>query len=128
MNTAYSNLKKVLDVQMAFSESTSIQVREIPARTAFELAQNRYRLRYTLTSIAEMDEAASYVKLAMEAAPDLYNNPINQIGPKLMKQITERRQKLIADAKNAAVRKAQEKAYAEYLKKKQAEDDFWNQR
>lgn len=127
MNTAYSNLKKVLDVQMAFSESSSIQVREIPARTAFELAQNRYRLRYTLTSIAEMDEAAKYVKLAMEAAPDLYNNPVNQIGPKLMNQITERRQKLIADAKNTAVRKAQEKAYAEYLKKKQAEDAFWNQ-
>jgi hypothetical protein len=127
MNTAYSNLKKVLDVQMAFSESPSIQVREIPARTAFELAQNRYRLRYTLTSIAEMDEAAKYVKLAMEAAPDLYNNPVNQIGPKLMNQITERRQKLIADAKNTAVRKAQEKAYAEYLKKKQAEDAFWNQ-
>jgi hypothetical protein len=127
MNTAYSNLKKVLDVQMAFSESPSIQVREIPARTAFELAQNRYRLRYTLTSIAEMDEAAKYVKLAMEAAPDLYNNPVNQIGPKLMKNITERRQKLIADAKNTAVRKAQEKAYAEYLKKKQAEDAFWNQ-
>ena len=127
MNTAYSNLKKVLDVQMAFSESSSIDVRQIPARTAFELAQNRYRLRYTLTSIAEMDEAAKYVKLAMEAAPDLYNNPVNQIGPKLMSQITERRQKLIADAKNTAVRKAQEKAYAEYLKKKQAEDAFWNQ-
>jgi hypothetical protein len=74
-----------------------------------------------------MDEAAKYVKLAMEAAPDLYNNPVNQIGPKLMKNITERRQKLIADAKNTAVRKAQEKAYAEYLKKKQAEDAFWNQ-
>lgn len=127
MNTAYSNLKKVLDVQMAFGESSSIDVREIPARTAFELAQNRYRLRYTLTSIAEMDEAAGYVKLAMEAAPDLYNNPANQIGPKLMAQITERRQKLVADAKNASIRKAQEKAYAEYLKKKQAEEAFWNQ-
>lgn len=127
MNTAYSNLKKVLDVQMAFSESPSIDVRQIPAHTAYELAQNRYRLRYTLTSIAEMDEAAKYVKLAMEAAPDLYNNPVNQMGPKLMNLITERRQKLIADAKNTAVRKAQEKAYAEYLKKKQAEDAFWNQ-
>lgn len=127
MNTAYSNLNKVLDVQMAFSESSSIKVREIPAHAAFELAQNRYRLRYTLTSIAEMDEAAGYVKLAMEAAPDLYNNPANQIGPKLMAQITERRQKLVADAKNASIRKAQEKAYAEYLKKKQAEEAFWNQ-
>lgn len=127
MNTAYSNLKKVLDVQMAFSESSNIDVRRIPAHTAYQLAQNRYRLRYTLTSIAEMDEAAKYVKLAMEAAPDLYNSPVNQMGPKLMNQITERRQKLIADAKNTAVRKAQEKAYAEYLKKKQAEDAFWNQ-
>lgn len=128
MNTAYSNLNKVLDVQMAFSESSSIKVREIPAHAAFELAQNRYRLRYTLTSTAEMDEAAGYVKLAMQAAPDLYNNPATQIGPRLMAQITERRQKLVADAKNTRIRKAQEKAYAEYLKKKQAEDDFWKQK
>lgn len=128
MNTAYSNLKKVLDVQMAFGESSSIEVREIPARTAYELAQNRYRLRYTLTSIAEMDEAAGYVKLAMEAAPDLYNNPANQIGPKLMAQITERRQKLVEDAKNERIRKAQEKAYAEYRKKKDAEEAFWKNR
>lgn len=128
MNMAYSNLKKVLDVQMAFGESSSIDVREIPARTAYELAQNRYRLRYTLTSTAEMDEAAGYVKLAMEAAPDLYNNPANQIGPKLLAEITERRQKLVEDAKNERIRKAQEKAYAEYLKKKQAEEAFWKNR
>ena len=128
MNTAYANLKKVFDVQMAFSESSSIEVRQIPARTAYELAQNRYRLRYTLTSTAEMDEAEKYVKLAMEAAPDLYNNPVNQIGPNLLKLIKERRQKLIADAKDAKVRKAQEKAYAEYLKKKRVEEEFWKQK
>ena len=74
-----------------------------------------------------MNKVRETFKIVYDALEVKGYNPVNQIGPKLMSQITERRQKLIADAKNTAVRKAQEKAYAEYLKKKQAEDAFWNQ-
>lgn len=123
MHTAYSNLKKVLLAEREFANSSAIAIREIPARTRFALAQNLYRLRYSSNSIAEMNEAAGYVREAMQQAPKLFS-----AGPGLLKNIESRISKLKNDARDRRRDEAQQKAYNEYLRKKKAEEDFWNQR
>lgn len=123
MHTAYSNLKKVLLAEKEFANSSAIAFREIPARTRFALAQNLYRLRYSSNSIAEMNEAAGYVRDAMQQAPKLFS-----AGPGLLKNIESRINKLKDEARDRRRNEAQQKAYNEYLRKKKAEDDFWNQR
>lgn len=123
MHTAYSNLKKVLLAEREFANSSAIAIREIPARTRFALAQNLYRLRYSSNSIAEMNEAAGYVRDAMQQAPKLFS-----AGPGLLKNIESRISKLKNDARDRRRDEAQQKAYNEYLRKKKAEEDFWNQR
>lgn len=123
MHTAYSNLKKVLLAEKEFANSSAIAIREIPARTRFALAQNLYRLRYSSNSIAEMNEAAGYVRDAMQQAPKLFS-----AGPGLLKNIESRISKLKNDARDRRRDEAQQKAYNEYLRKKKAEEDFWNQR
>lgn len=123
MHTAYSNLKKVLLAEREFANSSAIAIREIPARTRFALAQNLYRLRYSSNSIAEMNEAAGYVRDAMQQAPKLFS-----AGPGLLKNIESRINKLKDDARDRRRNEAQQKAYNEYLRKKKAEEDFWNQR
>lgn len=123
MHTAYSNLKKVLLAEREFANSSKIEIREIPARTRFALAQNLYRLRYSSNSIAEMNEAAGYVRDAMQQAPKLFS-----AGPGLLKNIESRINKLKDDARDRRRNEAQQKAYNEYLRKKKAEEDFWNQR
>lgn len=123
MHTAYSNLKKVLLAEKEFANSSAIAIREIPARTRFALAQNLYRLRYSSNSIAEMNEAAGYVRDAMQQAPKLFS-----AGPGLLKNIESRINKLKDEARDRRRNEAQQKAYNEYLRKKKAEDDFWNQR
>lgn len=123
MNLAQVNLKKVLMFESEFQNSSKIAIREIPARTRFALAQNLYRLRYTSLSIKEMYEAADYLRQAMQQLPKAFS-----AGPGLAKDINDRILKLKEDEKDRKLYKARVKAHEEYLKKKKAEEDFWNQK
>lgn len=123
MMMASANLKQVLSMQDAFRSSSSIAVRQIPAHAAFNLARNGYRMINSSMSLEACDEAIAYAQMAMAAAPDLYNK--NAEG--LIADISNVRAKVAEANKEKKNLERQRKAYEEYLRKKKAEEDFWNQ-
>lgn len=123
MFTASSNLMRVINMQEAFKNSPSIDIRKYPADAYYALALNIYRMVNSSKSVEECDRAISYLQAAKQAAPDKYNtNADDQIN-----KISRTRDQLAALNREQKAYEKRKKEYEAYLKKKKAEEDFWNQ-
>lgn len=123
-----ANLKQVLQYQEAFSNSPSIAVRKIPATAAWQLGLAYYRMASMEQSSKECVQAITYIEMAMKASPQDYNtnarDMIDNINS-VRAQYAEREAKINRNAKQRA---ELQRRYDEYMRKKKAEEDFWNQK
>lgn len=123
-----ANLKQVLQYQEAFRNSPSIAVRKIPATAAWQLGLAYYRMASIEQSSKECGQAITYIEMAMKASPQDYNtnaqDMIDNINS-VRAQYIERENRINRNAKQRA---ELQRRYDEYMKKKKAEEDFWNQK
>lgn len=123
---AEANLKQVLDLEPALMNSGSIDIREIPAHAAWQIALAEYRMSQ---SSRDCDEAIKYVRLAMQKQPNLYNRNAQD----MITNISNARKQHVDNENNRKRNNRQLNAqrnaeYEEYLRRKKAEEDFWNKR
>ena len=127
MMLSSTNLRKVLQYQEAFRSSSSIAIRKIPAHAAYQLGLAYYRMAGIEYSSKECDEAINYVRLAMAASPEDYNDNAESMLTNINNaraQYAERENRINKDAK---MRAEAQRRYDEYIRKKKAEEAFWNQ-
>lgn len=124
---ASANFMQVLQYQGAFVNSSSIAVRQIPARAAYELGQINLEMAQIMSSRHECDNAEQYFNMAMVAAPDLFNNSDTQFGPKRLNKVKDERQKIMKEEANKRQNALKQKLYDEYMRKKKADEIFWGQ-
>lgn len=121
---ASSNLEKVLGLKEVLRNSTEREYRDYPADAAYGLAWYNYRLSPVLLNTEICDKAIQYAKIAMSESPEKYNaNALD-----LISKITDVRRQIVANNKESKDIAKRQKEYEEYMKKKQAEDDFWKQK
>lgn len=128
MMLSVANLKQVLEYQDAFKSSPSIAIRKYPADAAYQLGMAYYRMAAIEYSSKDCDNAITYMNMAMAASPQDYNeNAKSYLG-----LINTRRAQFIKREneikRNAKQRAELQRRYDEYMKKKKAEEDFWNQK
>lgn len=127
---AQSNFEIVLKFQDAFRSSSSIAIRQIPARSAFELGNIKYEMALSTESSTECKSAIAYYQMATDAAPDLYNNEEHKINNKKIGEYkissTIKLLNAIVDKeKQGKINAARMKAYEEFMRKQKAVDAFW---
>ena len=124
---AEANLKQVLDLEPALMNSGSISMRQIPAHAAFQIALAEYRMSQ---SSRDCDEAIKYVRIAMQKQPELYNRNAQD----MIKNISNTREAYISNENirrrnnNKQVNAQRNAEYEEYIRRKKAEESFWNKR
>ena len=116
-----ANLKTVIEVQDVFHNSLSISIRNIPAHAHYQLGLAAYRYVSFIPDINLCDEAINHLRMAKQINPNLYNTNADN----MINNINRTREQIISrNTIEERLRKTEE-AYQEYLRKKEAEEDFW---
>lgn len=124
---AEANLKQVLELEPALAGSGSVALRQIPAHAAFQIALAEYRMSQ---SSQDCDEAIRYVRMAMQKQPTLYNRNAQD----MITNISNSRSAYIHNENirrhnnNQQVNQRRNAEYSEYLRRKKAEEEFWNKK
>ena len=124
---AEANLKQVLELEPALTKSGSVALRQVPAHAAYQIALAEYRMSQ---SSQDCDEAIRYVRMAMQKQPTLYNRNAQD----MITNITNSRNGYIHNENirrrnnNQQVNQQRNAEYNEYLRRKKAEEEFWNKK
>lgn len=128
MEICNGTLSNIIALSAEAYNSSSLAIRDYPARACYMLGYNLRWKGYVDNNVALLKDAKAYIEKSQEL--DIVATNIGGIGvnaPGVISFIDKQITAAEARAKKYKADKAAQAAYEAYLKKKKAEEDFWNQ-
>ena len=128
MEICNGTLSNIIALSAEAYNSPSLTIRDYPARACYMLGYNLRWKGYVDNNVALLKDAKAYIEKSQELGIVATN--IGGIGvnaPSVVSFIDKQITAAEARAKKYKADKAAQAAYEAYLKKKKAEEDFWNQ-
>ena len=128
MEICNGTLSNIIALSAEAYKSPSLTIRDYPARACYMLGYNLRWKGMVDSNVSMLKDARAYIEKSQELG--LVAKNIGAIGvaaPSVLSYIDKQITAAEARAKKYKADKAAQAAYEAYLKKKKAEEDFWNQ-
>lgn len=133
MHICNSNAREIIKLTDKIRNSSKRTIKDYPAQSYYMIAFNLRWKGYIECNVPLLEEAKQNMEIAKELA--IETKVINGIGVNIDEQLRiigediEKCKKIIKQRKaDAHYQAIKQQEYEEYQRKKQAEEDFWNQR